>query len=195
MQKALFLDRDGVINKMVRKHSKSHNKVIDDSPFKVEELVFNEGIEELVKVAKDKEYKVIVVTNQPSILKGEFSMQDYEKITTEICKYLELERGDILECFHKEGLSLPCMCRKPEPGLIFMAKGLFDLDLKESIMVGDSSTDIVAGQRASVGKTIYLRRPEDLTQFGNKSNEEKMIAESIKPTCIVNSLAEVIELL
>ncbi len=195
MKKAFFLDRDGTINKVVKKYSISHKKVIDDSPFSVSELNFNEDIKEIVNVAKNKDYEIIVVTNQPSILKGEFLMKDYEKITTEICKYLEIDRSNVLECFHKEGLSLPCNCRKPKPGLFLMAKGLFDIDLSKSIIVGDSWKDIAAGHSAGINKTIFLKRKPNQYQFGNLEDEQKMEKENIKPSNKINSLSELLNLL
>ncbi len=174
MKKALFLDRDGVVNRVVKKYSKSHEKVIDDSPFKTSELFFNEDINGLIAAARKKGYEIILITNQPSILKGEFSMEDYEKITTKICQHLSISRSNIFECFHKEGISLPCECRKPKPGLFLMAKGLFGISLENSIMVGDSFTDIQAAKSAGVGTTIYLRRKQNEFQIGNSNDEEGM---------------------
>ena len=83
-QKALLLDRDGTINKMVKKFSKWHDKEIDDTPFIVEELSFNEGIKEVVESARNKGYKIVVITNQPSIVKGDCTLKDYEEVTKRI---------------------------------------------------------------------------------------------------------------
>ena len=174
MKKALFLDRDGVINQLIKKKSKSHNKVIDDSPFELSELKFVEGIKELVNTAKKLDYKVIIVTNQPAYLKEDKLLRNYEEITTKICEYLSLERSDVFECFHKEGFSLPCECRKPKPGLILMAKGLHNINLEKSVLVGDSLNDIKAAKSAKIGMTIYLRRKESETQIGNSEDEIEM---------------------
>lgn len=195
MKRALFLDRDGVVNKLVKKFSKSYGKFIDDSPFNVTELSFNEGIKKLVDVAKSKGYEIVIVTNQPSILKGEFSMRDYEEITTRICQYLEIKRSNILECFHKEGLSLQCNCRKPKSGLIMMAKGMFDLDLKNSVLIGDSWKDISSAQSAGINKKIFVRRDKNNAQNGNLEDEEKMRIENINPDKIINSLDEALFLI
>jgi D-glycero-D-manno-heptose 1,7-bisphosphate phosphatase len=188
MKKALFLDRDGVINKMVRKHSKWYNKIIDGSPFTPEEFEFNPGIKEIVEYAKSKKYEIICITNQPSILKKDFSLNDYEEITKKMCEGLEIDRGNIFECLHKEGLSLPCNCRKPKPGLILMAKGVFDIDLKNSILVGDSYADIYAGKSAGVGKNIFVRRLKNEFQEGNSKHEDKMNEEKKFPDEIIESL-------
>jgi D-glycero-D-manno-heptose 1,7-bisphosphate phosphatase len=195
MQKALFLDRDGVINCMVKKFGKFEKKMIDDSPFNMREFKFNESILDLVKSAKSKGYKIIVVTNQPSILKGETPMQDYEEMATKICDYLQIERADILECFHKEGLSLPCLCRKPKPGLILMASGLFNIDIKSSILIGDSWKDIVAAQTAGIRKTLFIKRLPSQSQIGNAEDEQKMTEEKVQPTKIIDNLHEAIDFL
>jgi len=193
MIKALFLDRDGVINQVVKKYSRSYRTFIDDSPFKVSELVFTNGIEEFINQSKKIGYKIIIVTNQPSILKGKFSLLDYEQITTKICRHLDLERCDVLECFHKEDYSLPCNCRKPLPGLFLMAKGLHDIDLEHSIMIGDSWKDIQAAKYAGVGKTLYLKRKQDSTQFGNLKDEKEMHEKGIYPDYTFSNLFEVAE--
>jgi D-glycero-D-manno-heptose 1,7-bisphosphate phosphatase len=174
MKKALFLDRDGVVNHLIKKKSKSYNKVIDDSPFEISELKFVDGIKELINTAKNLNYKIIIITNQPSYLKENRLLIDYENITTKICEYLSLERSDVFECFHKEGFSLPCECRKPKPGLILMAKGLHNLNLEKSVLIGDSFSDIKAAKTAKVGLTIYLRRKKSENQIGNSGDEKEM---------------------
>jgi D-glycero-D-manno-heptose 1,7-bisphosphate phosphatase len=191
MIRALFLDRDGTINETVKRESKSDGKIIDDSPFGVSEFKIKEGASELVKLARGMGYKVVVVTNQPSILKGEFSLKDYEDITTEMCKILELNRSDIFECLHKEGYSLKCKCRKPESGLFLMAKGVFDIDLKNSIMVGDSWKDIQAAKSVGVGATIFIRRSPSDEVVGNQEDESIILERKIIPDFYVNNLGEV----
>lgn len=195
MNKVLFLDRDGTINKVVKRYNKTYKKEIDDSPFKLTELSFNSGIKEIIDKAKEKGYEIIIVTNQPSILKGESSMVEYEKITSEVCKYLGINRKNVFECFHREGISLPCYCRKPLPGLILMAKGVFDVDLNKSIIVGDSWRDIVAGQSAGIHKTIFLRRKKSSYQVGNAEDERKMETDGIKPKEKIDSFDELARML
>jgi len=174
MNKALFLDRDGIINHLIKKISKSYGRVIDDSPFIVSELKFVNGIKDLVNSSRQKGYKVVVVTNQPSFLKENLPLKDYEEITAKICEELSLERSDVFDCFHKEGFSLPCKCRKPKPGLFYMAKGMHNLNFEKSIMIGDSFSDIQAAKSAGVGSTIYLRRKNSKEQIGNSEDEKKM---------------------
>ena len=124
-----------------------------------------------------------------------FSRQDYEDITKKICEFLGLERSAVFECFHREGYSMECNCRKPAPGLLFMAKGVHGIDLKNSIMVGDSWRDIVAGKSAGVNKTVFLRRKQNKYQLGNLESEQKMEKEGIKPDQKIDSLSELLDLL
>jgi len=195
MKKVLFLDRDGVINEVVKRYNKLKGKIIDDSPFNISELKFRKGIPELFSAARRRGYKLVVVTNQPSILKGGFTMREYEEITTEICNKLDLSRSDIFDCFHKEGYSLECLCRKPKGGLFLMAKGLFDINLNSSIMIGDSWKDMVAAKSVGVGKTIFLRRIKKKEELGNSEDEQVMSKENIVPDFIVNDFNEIIKII
>jgi D-glycero-D-manno-heptose 1,7-bisphosphate phosphatase len=195
MKKALFLDRDGIVNSLIKKHSESYDKIIDDSPFVVSELKFVNGIKELVDTAKNRRYKVIIVTNQPSYLKENRPLKDYEEMTTKICNYLSIERSDVFECFHKEGFSLPCECRKPKPGLFYMAKGLHNINLEESIMIGDSFKDIQAAKSAKMGLTFYLRRKESEQQIGNSEDEKEMRTKGPMADYISDDLSKVIDIL
>lgn len=193
--KALFLDRDGTINKMIKKYSNFYGKVMDDTPFKLEELKFNDGVKELLESAREKGYIPIIVTNQSSIAKGDCSIEDYEKITKEICATLKIERTNIFECFHRQPFTEECSCRKPKPGLFFMAEEAQNIDLKNSIMVGDASTDILAAKNARIEKTFYLRRKKSEDQIGNHEDEISMKEKNITPTNICDSLLEIIKYL
>lgn len=192
MNKALFLDRDGVVNKMVKKRSEFYSKIIDDSPFELNEFKFNDHIKELVNFAKSKKYFPVIVTNQPSLLKENKSMRNYEKINSKICSYLGMGRSQIFECFHKEGFSLECECRKPKPGLFLMAKGLFNIDLASSIMIGDSYIDIIAAENAGLKKAIYLIRNSSQEEIGNKEDLVN-ITKIIKRPITINNLNEIVE--
>jgi D-glycero-D-manno-heptose 1,7-bisphosphate phosphatase len=196
MKKALFLDRDGTINKMLKKKSAFHEgKIIDDSPFNLEELEMVPETKDLVKKARELGYKVIIITNQPSVVKGQFTLKAYEDITAEICKYLDLERKDVFECLHKEGITMECNCRKPRPGMFLMAKGMHDIDLGNSIMIGDSWKDIKAAKDAGVGKTIFIKRKSSDSEIGNLKSEEKMKELNIAPDHICDNLSEIIDLI
>lgn len=147
-QKAIFLDRDGTVNK--------HKGYIT----KPEDLELLKGIPEAINIFHDLGYLVIIVTNQPVIARGECTTDDLKKIHNRLETLLG-EKGafidEIYYCPHHpdkgfpgeiEELKIKCDCRKPEPGLLFKASDDFNIDLSKSYMVGDSERDIKAGKKA-----------------------------------------------
>ena len=153
MNKALFLDRDGVINV---DHYYVH---------KISEIEFIDGIFELCKTAKDMGYLLIVVTNQGGIAKGIYTEQDYHTLTQWMRDAFE-EKGagwtadyfcpdhpdGKIERYRKESED-----RKPNCGMIKRAESEFGLDLKSSMLIGDKKSDTEAGRRAGVGRLWFLR--------------------------------------
>lgn len=154
-QKAIFLDRDGTINKYV-----GFLRNIDDF-----ELI--PGAADAVKKINKSGYLAIIVTNQPVIARGEVSIEELE----EIHKKLETLLGetgayidDIFYCPHHpdrgfEGerpeYKMECECRKPKPGLILKAAEKYNISLEDSWMIGDSESDIQAGLNAGC-KTAFI---------------------------------------
>lgn len=154
-QKAVFLDRDGTINKYV-------GFLRDIDQF---ELI--PGVAEAIKKINESGCLAIVITNQPVIARGEVTVERldtiHQKMATELGKsgaYIDA----IYYCPHHpdkgfEGevpeLKVTCECRKPKPGLIFQAAKDFNIDLSQSYMIGDSSSDVQAGKAAGC-KTILL---------------------------------------
>ncbi len=147
-QKAIFLDRDGVINKYV-----GFLRNID-------EFELLDGAAEAIRKINDIGYLTIIVTNQPVIARGEISFEELEKIHNKMETLLG-EKGAYLDaiyyCPHHpdkgyqgENLSLKidCECRKPKPGMLFKAAQDFNINLNLSWMVGDSKNDIQAGINA-----------------------------------------------
>lgn len=155
-QKAIFLDRDGTINKMVGFVTKP------------EQFELIEGAAEAIKAINKSGYLVIVVTNQPVIARGDCT---FEKLQT-IHDKMETELGKvgafvdaIYVCPHHtdkgfEGerpeYKCNCECRKPKPGLLLQAAKDFNIDLSESYMIGDSHRDVEAGENARVKKSIKV---------------------------------------
>lgn len=161
MARAVFLDRDGVINELI--YYPEHG--IIDSPFTVEQFRFLSGVGEAINKFHELGYKVVLISNQPGIAKGHMSQETFEKITEKM--KTELARsGAFLDaeyyCFHHPEAKIgkfktDCICRKPSPGLLFQAAKDMNLDLSQSWMVGDGLTDIQAGKDAGV-KTILVGR-------------------------------------
>lgn len=149
--KALFLDRDGVINE-----DKHHLHKIGDCEFM-------DGIFDLCRDYKRKGFEIVVVTNQAGIAKGLYSEADYFKLRDFIHAEFEKQKCPIAAeyfCpYHPEGngkYKRVSFYRKPAPGMILRAAKDLNLDLAKSVLIGDAETDIMAAKTAGVGKTIRL---------------------------------------
>jgi len=145
-KKALFLDRDGVIN------------VEKEYLYKQEDFEFIDGIFELCKHYQKQGYLIFVVTNQSGIARGYYSEADFLKLTAWMLG--EFEKRDIkiakvYHCPHHPKLSGECSCRKPKPGMLLDAAREFDVDLANSIIIGDKERDIEAGLNAGLRES-YL---------------------------------------
>ena len=146
-QKALFLDRDGVINV-------NHGYV-----FKKEEFDFIDGIFDLCRKARKKGYAIIIVTNQSGIARGYYSERQFQSLTLWVEHQFWKKGIDILHTFHcphHPDYSHSCCCRKPRIGMLTKASQRFGIDRSRSIMIGDSLSDMQCAQAAGVGKCIYL---------------------------------------
>lgn len=141
MDKILFLDRDGVINKKAPPHQ--HITTPDD-------FIILPNVKEALLYAKDKGYKIIVITNQRSVPK-----EIYDMIHTKMLTDLP-EIEDIFVCPHEDG---ECNCRKPLPGLFYQAANKYDVDKEQSLMIGDSQSDLDAatayGIKAILTTNLY----------------------------------------
>ena len=156
-QKAIFLDRDGVINKYV-------GFLRNTGEF---ELL--PGVAKAIKKINESGYLCIVVTNQPVIARGEVTVAELNEIHNKMETLLGLEGcyvDALYYCPHHphkgyEGevpeLKIDCDCRKPKPGMLLKAAKDFNIDLKRSWMVGDGKNDIIAGKNAGC-KTAYVKR-------------------------------------
>lgn len=144
--RALFLDRDGVIN---------HD---DGYTSRKEDFVFIEGIFELCRAAKKMGYLIIVVTNQAGIGRGYYSEQDFLALTAWMCKRFEEGGATITEVFfcpaHPEhgigSYKKDSFDRKPNPGMLLRAAEKYRISLHDSIMIGDKESDMQAAQHAGV---------------------------------------------
>lgn len=148
MDKILFLDRDGVINKKAPPHQ--HITTPDD-------FIILPNVKEALLYAKAKGYKIIVITNQRSVPK-----EIYDMIHTKMLTDLP-EIEDIFVCPHEDG---ECNCRKPLPGLFYQAANKYDVDKDRSLMIGDSQSDLDAatayGIKAILTTNLYETVKEHL---------------------------------
>ncbi len=150
--RALFLDRDGVINV-------DHGYVHTPDKF-----VFVDGIFELVAAAKQAGYLVVVVTNQAGIGRGYYSEAQFHALTDWMKARFNKADGRIdavyFSPYHPEhgvGHYLrESDCRKPGPGMLLQAERDLNIDLQRSILIGDKPSDMAAGRAAGVGTLLYL---------------------------------------
>ncbi len=145
LNKAVFLDRDGTI---------MFDSGYLSDPAKVD--IFDETVEAL-KALKDAGYLLVIVTNQSGIARGYFKMEDMEKVNArmeELFKAHGVVFDGIYVCPHRD--EDRCKCRKPLPGLIFMASRDKDIDISNSFMVGNSRSDVNAGTSAGCRLNFLL---------------------------------------
>ncbi|WP_025847905.1 D-glycero-alpha-D-manno-heptose-1,7-bisphosphate 7-phosphatase [Paenibacillus ehimensis] len=152
MNKALFLDRDGVIN------------VEKNYVYKIEDFEFVDGIFQTLKYFQDEGYLLIIITNQAGIGRGYYTEEDFHKLN-----------NWMLDRFNEKGIKITKVyyCpyhpvhgigqykkdsfdRKPNPGMILKAKEEFEIDLTNSLLVGDKISDIEAGEKANMKKLFLL---------------------------------------
>lgn len=160
-QKAIFLDRDGTINKYAGFLRKE------------EEFELIDGVAEAVKKINQSGFLAIVVTNQPVIARGEVSFEGLETIHNKMEMLLGKEGAyldGIYFCPHHphsgyEGevkeLKIDCDCRKPKPGMLLKAAEDFNIDLSQSYMVGDGENDIKAGKAAGCKTVLVIGKGTD----------------------------------
>lgn len=170
-QKAIFLDRDGTLNKYIGFLTKP------------EQLQLLDGVAEAVKRINESGYLAIVVTNQPVVARGDCSIEELEEIHNQ----LETELGnkgayvdDIFFCPHHpdkgfEGerpeYKIDCECRKPKPGMLRMAAKKYHIDLENSYMIGDSMRDVQAGLAANC-HAVYVGNEDEFPQNKTLQNVE-----------------------
>lgn len=146
-KKAIFLDRDGVLNQAIIKNGKPY------PPATLDELEIIEGVPFALRLLKDLGFLLIGVTNQPDVARGTTPKVFVEKVNSILLKGLPLL--DIKVCYHDDIDS--CNCRKPLPGLLLQAAYEHNIDLTKSIMIGDRWKDIHAGKNAGC-QTIWINR-------------------------------------
>ncbi len=142
MNKAVFLDRDGVINR------KGSGYYI----FREEEFLFNRGVPEALKYFISKGFLLIIITNQGGIERGIYTISHLEKLhnfMTRQLKALNIELTDIYYCPHHPDVS-SCLCRKPGTLLLEKAIAKHKIDPKSSFMIGDSDVDIQAAEKMGI---------------------------------------------
>lgn len=141
--KVAFLDRDGVIN--------------EDTGYigYIEDFKFKNRIFELLKLLIDLKSTLFIVTNQSGIARGFYTEDDFKVLTDKrVKKKIKIE--DISYCPHHPNITGECECRKPKPSMILDLVNKYNINLENSIMIGDSDRDIQAALNAGIKKTYKV---------------------------------------
>jgi D-glycero-D-manno-heptose 1,7-bisphosphate phosphatase len=158
VNRAVFLDRDGVINRPLVRQGLPY------PPRSPEEFEILPGIESACRALKEAGFLLVVATNQPDVGRGTLSREAVEEIHRVMARHLPIDRVEV--CFHAgDRYGQPCECRKPRAGMLLRAASDMSIDLTRSFMVGDRWRDIDCGKRAGC-KTILvdLGYAEDLRE-------------------------------
>lgn len=167
-QPAVFLDRDGVINRPILRQGRPH------PPDSVEDLEIYPDAASSIRRLTLAGYAPVVVTNQPDVARGLQRAEVVHEINRELRKRVDV--AAVYVCFHDDADG--CHCRKPAPGLLLDAAHDLGLDLSRSFMVGDRWRDVEAGHRAGC-RTVYIDR-----QYSERSPQDADV--------VTTSLAEAV---
>lgn len=166
--KALFLDRDGIINE-----DRSY-------VYRIEDFAFTEGIFEVLRYARSKHYRLVIITNQAGIGRGYYTEADFHHLNSWMLTQLEKESIVIDKVYYcpyhpTHGIGKyrrESDCRKPAPGMITQAVAELNLDVSQSVLLGDKESDIEAGRRAQVGTNVLLKSPR---YFKNSTQADRVV--------------------
>ena len=166
--RAIFLDRDGVLNANLERAGKPV------APTRVEDLRLLDGVAPAVQALKAAGFLTIVVTNQPDVAAGRAPQATVEAINREIARAMPIDAFYV--CYHADADN--CACRKPKPGLLLSAAEAHGVDLPSSYLVGDRWRDIEAGQAVGC-KTVLVDNGYPQEKYTN-------------PSIVVSSLPEAV---
>ena len=174
MNRAVFLDRDGVINELVYHREQE----VIDSPFTPGQFKLIPDVTEALKIIHNNGYLAIIVSNQPGIAKGHMTEETFELIRQKMVSEMRVEGIELdreYYCFHHpdsvaEKYRVRCECRKPLPGLLFTAARENNIDLKESWLIGDNLSDIEAGKAAGCRTVLIGTLKCELCRLMSKKN-------------------------
>jgi len=145
-QKAIFLDRDGVIN------------IEKDYLYKIEDFEFISGVIEAMKYFQEKGYLLFVITNQSGIGRNYYTEDDFNTLTSwmqEVLKKQNILISQVEFCPHTPNDN--CTCRKPLTGMIDNILKNFNIDLENSWLIGDKNSDILCAKNANIKNTIQVK--------------------------------------
>lgn len=165
--RVIFLDRDGTINKEV------------NYLYRKEDFEFIPNAPKAIKIFHELGFKVIVITNQAGVARGYYKEKDIQILHSHI-DYLLGKEGTHIDSYyycphHPEGIvaeySFYCKCRKPEIGMLEKAVKEYDIDLENSIFIGDKEIDIQAGKYAGVGRCFLVRSGHLIDEINTEADK------------------------
>lgn len=172
MTRALFLDRDGILDELVFYESSGEW----ESPRRVGDLQMIGGAAEALRRFADAGWLLFIVTNQPSAAKGKASVDELRAVNDAVVRQLGVPIARSYQCFHRAEDA--CACRKPKPYFLHEAQREFGVDLAQSWMVGDQDSDLACG-RAAGCRVALIEHPGSAHKRG-----------AIEPDLRVRDLAE-----
>src|SRR5437870_4771233 len=143
---AVFLDRDGVINRTFVRDGVSY------PPGHLGEFDFLPGVRQAARLLDGAGWPMVVVTNQPDVARGMQTRERVEEMNRHVLRHLPVL--EVLTCYHDNADD--CTCRKPRPGLLLEAARRWGLDLRRSVMVGDRWSDVAVGQAAGCTSVLIV---------------------------------------
>ncbi len=146
-RRAVFLDRDGVINRALEREGKPY------PPRSLSEFEILPGVPEACRRLKQAGFILVVATNQPDVGRDMLEKRIVEAIHVEMCRRLPIDRVEV--CYHPGGEQSNCDCRKPKPGMLLRAARELGIDLAQSWMVGDRWRDVDCGYAVGC-HTIFI---------------------------------------
>ena len=159
MQKVIFLDRDGVVNKEI------------GYLHKIKDFKFIDGVIDALIRIQNKGFKIIIITNQSGIGRGLYTIEDFHELNNWMINYLKSKKINILEVFFCPHLPEDnCKCRKPKPGLFKDAIRKFNINVNSSYSIGDKETDIIAAKSAGIKTTILVRSGHKIDENNSKAD-------------------------
>ena len=177
MTRALFLDRDGIVDDLVFYPSSGEW----EAPRRLDDLVMIAGVSEPLWRFVDAGWLLFLVTNQPNVAKGKATAEDVQAVNDMVVRELQVPIARSYICVHQA--SDACSCRKPSPLFLQAAARDFDVDLPQSWMVGDQDSDLLCGRNAGC-KVALIEHPGSAHKRGN-----------VEPDLRVKNLAELASLL
>lgn len=155
--KAIFLDRDGVVNK---------TKIIKGKPYaprNLNDFHIYKYVYKSIKILKDEGFLIFIITNQPDVGNNLVDIKIVEQMNNVILNALDID--DIFVCYHSQ--SANCKCRKPKPYFLFLASQEYGVDLKKSYIIGDRYSDIKTGYNAGCKSVFIDRNYKETSKYNN----------------------------